>query len=107
MRSDEKRERELQELLAKGKDDTGESAKYTEELTKVYEQLEAIDAHTAESRAAIILTGLSFTPEMQTVRLLNCMQDCNDVVLSAASHEDVFGWLANAYCTGKSFVLSA
>ncbi|XP_008778513.1 ABC transporter F family member 3 [Phoenix dactylifera] len=34
-------------------------------LEQIYERLEFIDAYSAESRAASILAGLSFTPEMQ------------------------------------------
>jgi len=34
-------------------------------LSVIYERLNAIDAYTAESRAATILSGLAFTPEMQ------------------------------------------
>ncbi|KAK9804716.1 hypothetical protein WJX72_001738 [[Myrmecia] bisecta] len=34
-------------------------------LTQVYKRLEEIDAYGAEARAAVILSGLSFNPEMQ------------------------------------------
>eukprot|EP01132_Coremiostelium_polycephalum_P004895 gene4895-6104_t len=34
-------------------------------LQSIYERLNAIDAHTAESRASMILNGLGFTEEMQ------------------------------------------
>lgn len=34
-------------------------------LTVIYAELEAIEADTAPSRAAVILSGLGFTPEMQ------------------------------------------
>lgn len=36
-----------------------------QKLEAIYKRLEFIDAYTAESRAASILAGLSFTPEMQ------------------------------------------
>lgn len=36
-----------------------------QKLEVIYKRLEFIDAYTAESRAASILAGLSFTPEMQ------------------------------------------
>lgn len=35
------------------------------ELSEVYERLEAIEASKAPARAAVILAGLGFTPEMQ------------------------------------------
>ena len=44
-----------------GMDDTARQ----EELGRIYEQLEHIDAYTAEGRARQILTGLQFTPSMQ------------------------------------------
>lgn len=34
-------------------------------LTAIYAELEAIEAAKAESRAAVILNGLGFNPEMQ------------------------------------------
>ena len=37
----------------------------TTRLTKIYERLDAIDAHSAEARAGAILAGLGFTSEMQ------------------------------------------
>ncbi|ERM95172.1 hypothetical protein AMTRI_Chr07g81820 [Amborella trichopoda] len=37
----------------------------SERLQQIYKRLEMIDAYSAESRAASILAGLSFTPEMQ------------------------------------------
>lgn len=36
----------------------------TERLVDIYDRLDEIDADTAPTRAAIILSGLSFTPEM-------------------------------------------
>lgn len=51
---------EEQELL-KTNDDASNSR-----LAEVYERLDAIDAHSAQARAASILHGLSFTPEMMT-----------------------------------------
>ena len=37
----------------------------SERLTAIYSELEAIEADKAESRAAVILCGLGFTPQMQ------------------------------------------
>lgn len=64
---------EEKEILAKlnqkiddskaGKEDKAES-ELSARLVKVYERLEAIDAHGAESRAAVILAGLSFDSDM-------------------------------------------
>lgn len=42
--------------------------KLSQRLQAVYERLHEIDADNAESRAASILAGLSFTPEMQQVK---------------------------------------
>eukprot|EP00899_Mesostigma_viride_P014881 jgi/Mesvir1/23394/Mv21089-RA.1 len=36
-----------------------------ERLAAIYKRLEAIDAYSAEARAAVILAGLGFTPELQ------------------------------------------
>jgi len=36
-------------------------------LTALYSELEAIEADKAESRAAVILNGLGFTPQMQAM----------------------------------------
>ncbi|XP_062866244.1 ATP-binding cassette sub-family F member 1 [Trichomycterus rosablanca] len=52
-------ERKLQTLLDKGEDGV------SERLEKVYEELRAIGAASAEAKARRILAGLSFTPEMQ------------------------------------------
>ncbi len=43
---------------------TAEEAELSARLVKVYQQLEAIDAFGAESRAAVILAGLSFDADM-------------------------------------------
>jgi ATP-binding cassette subfamily F protein 3 len=50
--------REEQELL-KAEDDASSAR-----LSEIYERMDAIDAHSAEARAATILHGLSFTTEM-------------------------------------------
>ncbi|CCW64022.1 unnamed protein product [Phytomonas sp. EM1] len=50
--------KEEQELLKRNDDESNSR------LNKVYARLDAIDAHSAESRAATILSGLSFTKEM-------------------------------------------
>lgn len=52
--------KEEQELLKRTDDDA------SGRLNEVYARLDAIDAHGAESRAALILHGLSFTREMMT-----------------------------------------
>ncbi|XP_067830098.1 ATP-binding cassette sub-family F member 1 isoform X2 [Heptranchias perlo] len=52
-------ERQLQALLEKGDDRAGER------LQKVYEELRATGAASAEAKARRILAGLGFTPEMQ------------------------------------------
>jgi len=36
-------------------------------LAAIYTELEAIEAHKAESRAGVILNGLGFTPQMQAM----------------------------------------
>ncbi|XP_061764323.1 ATP-binding cassette sub-family F member 1 [Nerophis ophidion] len=52
-------EKQLQALLEKGEDSV------SDRLEKVYEELRAIGAASAEAKARRILAGLSFTPEMQ------------------------------------------
>ncbi|XP_051520099.1 ATP-binding cassette sub-family F member 1-like isoform X2 [Myxocyprinus asiaticus] len=52
-------EKRLQSRLEKGDDSV------SERLEKVYEELRAIGAASAEAKARRILAGLSFTPEMQ------------------------------------------
>jgi ATP-binding cassette subfamily F protein 3 len=66
LRSDTERTRLLDQektLLLASKEGTDQQT--AAKLKQVYEKMEQIDAHTAESRAAAILAGLSFTPEMQ------------------------------------------
>lgn len=59
-------DRERSELLAEeAKLLADASGKGTERLAQVYQRLQEIDAYSAESRVAAILSGLSFTPEMQ------------------------------------------
>ncbi|XP_067945638.1 ATP-binding cassette sub-family F member 3-like [Watersipora subatra] len=54
-------EKELNAILS-----TGESnSKANSRLAEVYHELETIEADKAPSRAAVILNGLGFTPEMQ------------------------------------------
>lgn len=62
LKTDVERERLLQEeqRLLTTTEEGG-----SEKLNEIYERMEEIDAHTAEARAANLLTGLSFTPEMQ------------------------------------------
>ncbi|XP_071802086.1 ATP-binding cassette sub-family F member 1-like [Asterias amurensis] len=54
--------KEEKELIAESErgDDT-----HSERLKQVYEEMEAIGAHSAEARARRILAGLQFTPDMQ------------------------------------------
>eukprot|EP00026_Physarum_polycephalum_P002944 Phypoly_transcript_02953.p1 GENE.Phypoly_transcript_02953~~Phypoly_transcript_02953.p1 ORF type:complete len:720 (+),score=154.84 Phypoly_transcript_02953:428-2587(+) len=63
LEADVERERLLAEekkIMAMGDEKTN-----TSRLTKIYERLDAIDAHSAEARAGAILAGLGFTTEMQ------------------------------------------
>lgn len=55
------------EILQVNGDTSLESAS-SERLAKVYERLNEIDAYNAENRAATILSGLSFTPDMMKKR---------------------------------------
>ncbi|XP_053625958.1 ATP-binding cassette sub-family F member 3 [Plodia interpunctella] len=57
-----KREKEITTAINNGSQDQSLSA----ELSEVYAQLENIEADKAPARASIILSGLGFTPEMQT-----------------------------------------
>jgi ATP-binding cassette subfamily F protein 3 len=63
LQADVEREKLLAEekrILSLGDDKTN-----TARLQKIYERLDAIDAHSAEARASAILAGLGFTQEMQ------------------------------------------
>jgi len=63
LEADIERERLLAEekkIMAMGDEKTN-----TTRLTKIYERLDAIDAHSAEARASAILAGLGFTADMQ------------------------------------------
>ncbi|EOA33676.1 hypothetical protein CARUB_v10019860mg, partial [Capsella rubella] len=62
------KQREMEEPTAKDgmpTKDTIEADLMSQRLEEIYKRLDAIDAYTAEARAASILAGLSFTPEMQ------------------------------------------
>ncbi|XP_010553564.1 PREDICTED: ABC transporter F family member 3 [Tarenaya hassleriana] len=64
------KQRELELEGTSGKDEmhsNGVAGKdsISQRLEEIYKRLDAIDAYSAESRAASILAGLSFTPEMQ------------------------------------------
>jgi len=48
-------------------DSAAQDSFISKRLAAIYTELEAIEAHKAESRAAVILNGLGFTPEMQTM----------------------------------------
>ncbi|KAM7279333.1 hypothetical protein ACFE04_006467 [Oxalis oulophora] len=61
-------QRELEYLAENGKVENGASVDkdaISTRLAEIYKRLELIDADSAEARAATILAGLSFTPEMQ------------------------------------------
>ena len=58
----------LTDLLTEGDLDDEGMAGVNEVLETLYERLDDLDASTAEARAASILTGLQFTPEMQQKR---------------------------------------
>ncbi|XP_061374261.1 ABC transporter F family member 3 [Gastrolobium bilobum] len=62
------KQRESEEKIGKGNDNlnggVGKDA-ISQRLEEIYKRLEFIDADSAESRAASILAGLSFTTEMQ------------------------------------------
>ncbi|KAK9103923.1 hypothetical protein Sjap_021177 [Stephania japonica] len=61
------REMEFEEEAQNGAKTSGEIDKdsLSQRLQEIYKRLEFIDADSAEARAASILAGLSFTPEMQ------------------------------------------
>ncbi|XP_013413453.1 ATP-binding cassette sub-family F member 3-like [Lingula anatina] len=70
LQSDEKREsllREEREITAKINSTSPNSTEdgLSTRLTEVYAQLEAMEAEKAPARAAMILSGLGFTPQMQ------------------------------------------
>lgn len=58
----------LTDLLTGGELDDEGMAGVNEVLETLYERLDDLDADTAEARAASILTGLQFTPDMQKKR---------------------------------------
>lgn len=51
-------------LTAMGIVQLNEEVDHTERIADIYDRLDEIEANTAESRASIILSGLSFTKEM-------------------------------------------
>ncbi|KAG8072998.1 hypothetical protein GUJ93_ZPchr0006g43515 [Zizania palustris] len=57
-------EAEFEQSTSKSKGDLDKDA-ISKRLEEIYKRLEFIDADAAEARAASILAGLSFTPEMQ------------------------------------------
>uniref|UniRef100_A0A0E0CTE3 ABC transporter domain-containing protein n=1 Tax=Oryza meridionalis TaxID=40149 RepID=A0A0E0CTE3_9ORYZ len=57
-------EAEFEQSVSKSKDGLDKDA-ISKRLEEIYKRLEFIDADAAEARAASILAGLSFTPEMQ------------------------------------------
>ncbi|EEE58090.1 ABC transporter F family member 3 [Oryza sativa Japonica Group] len=60
-------EAEFEQSASKSKDGLDKDA-ISKRLEEIYKRLEFIDADAAEARAASILAGLSFTPEMQRKR---------------------------------------
>ncbi|GJM87422.1 hypothetical protein PR202_ga03373 [Eleusine coracana subsp. coracana] len=67
MQKDLELEAEFGQGLDKSKVDLNKDA-ISQRLEEIYKRLEFIDADAAEARAASILAGLSFTPEMQRKR---------------------------------------
>jgi ATP-binding cassette subfamily F protein 2 len=61
----ESRAEYLNNAMAECGDDEAKQASVQQELEMVYDKLDALDVNTAESRAAEILFGLGFTPNMQ------------------------------------------
>ncbi|CAK8566952.1 unnamed protein product [Lathyrus sativus] len=61
------KQRESEDSTEKGNDANGgvKGDAISQRLEQIYKRLELIDADAAESRAASILAGLSFSPEMQ------------------------------------------
>ena len=55
----------LNEAMGECGDDEDKQADIQNQLEMVYAKLDALDVNTAESRAAEILFGLGFTPQMQ------------------------------------------
>lgn len=56
---------ERKKKLAEAQQKDGEFAEDLKQLNEVYERLQALNADTATTRAATILSGLQFTPAMQ------------------------------------------
>ena len=54
---------------AAGKDDMKEMAADLKQLDEIYARLQVLNSDSAESRAAMILSGLQFTPAMQIAPL--------------------------------------
>ncbi|EFA76464.1 ABC transporter-related protein [Heterostelium album PN500] len=65
LEADVERDRLLKEEARLNAMPENERNNLSSKLTDIYEKLNQIDAHTAESRAASILAGLGFTDEMQ------------------------------------------
>jgi ATP-binding cassette subfamily F protein 3 len=68
LRADEERESLLAEekvLTVKSQENTEEGFAAADRLREVYIRLRQIGSHTAEARAAAILSGLQFSQEMQ------------------------------------------
>jgi len=57
--------KELEQLNPKTEENTTEGLEAHERVIEIHKRLRAIGAHSAEARAAAILAGLQFTPEMQ------------------------------------------
>ncbi|CAL0323066.1 unnamed protein product [Lupinus luteus] len=62
------KQRESEDKIERSNDNSNgvvDKDNISQKLEGIYKRLELIDAYSAESRAATILAGLSFTPEMQ------------------------------------------
>ena len=59
------KEKELNEKLRVSSDDAAEAQGIMDEMSELNERMQQIGVSTAESRAAMILSGLQFSEEMQ------------------------------------------
>lgn len=82
---------EEQKLLESGQS----GAKYTERLNQIYERLEQIQAHAAESKAMQILGGLGFTNDMM---LKPCIHLSGGWRMRVALARSLFVQPGNAQC---------
>ena len=64
----EARAEHLNEAMGESGEDEEKQADIQGQLEMIYQKLDALDVNTAESRAAEILFGLGFTPQMQQMK---------------------------------------